>query len=286
MRGAPVRIDLVGALAALGQEHRLAAFRLLAARGAAGLPAGSIAGRLAIQPSALTFHLAHLQRAGLVQSWRVGKQVFYAVNEAAADGFLRFLANDCCGGNPQRCADLARELIHDKEDFLTAPRQFNVLFLCTGNSARSIIAESLLRRLGAGKFNAFSAGSRPRGQVDPYAIDVLKAFDFPVVNLRSKPWEEFAAPDAPNLDFVFTVCDAAAGEPCPVWPGQPVTAHWGVPDPAAATGPDTDRRRAFTEAYRMLRRRIEVFASLPIAALDDVSLKREVAAIGRSEASA
>jgi ArsR family transcriptional regulator, arsenate/arsenite/antimonite-responsive transcriptional repressor / arsenate reductase (thioredoxin) len=286
MRGAAVRIDLVGALAALGQEHRLAAFRLLAARGVAGLPAGAIAERLAIQPSALSFHLAHLQRAGLVQSWRVGKQVFYAADEAATDAFLRFLTSDCCGGNPQRCADLARELNHDREGPMTAPRIFNVLFLCTGNSARSIIAESLLRRIGAGKFNAFSAGSQPRGRVNPYAIEVLKAFDFPIDGLRSKPWDEFAGADAPNLDFVFTVCDNVAGEACPVWPGQPMTAHWGVPDPAEVEGTDLDKKRAFTETHRMLRRRIEVFTSLPIASLDEVSLRKEVTAIGRATAEA
>jgi arsenate reductase len=286
MRGSPLRIDLVGALAALGQEHRLAAFRLLASRGPAGLPAGAIAGKLALQPSVLSFHLSHLQRAGLVQSWRVGKQVFYAANAAATDAFLRFLATDCCGGDPQRCGDLAHNLISDREGSMTASRQYNVLFLCTGNSARSIIAESLLRRLGAGKFNAFSAGSQPRGQVNPYAIETLKAFDFPIDNLRSKPWDEFATADAPNLDFVFTVCDNAAGEACPVWPGQPMTAHWGVPDPAEVEGSDLDKKRAFTEAYRMLRRRIEIFTSLPVSSLDRVSLQSKIHEIGRLDRSA
>jgi arsenate reductase len=286
MRGSPLRIDLVGALAALGHEHRLAAFRLLAARGTAGLPAGAIAGKLALQPSALSFHLSHLQRAGLVQSWRVGKQVLYAANAAATDAFLRFLATDCCGGDPKRCGDLARNLIPDREGTMATPRQWNVLFLCTGNSARSIIAESVLRRLGAGRFSAFSAGSQRKGQVNPYAIETLKAFNFPVDNLRSKPWDEFATADAPNLDFVFTVCDSAAGEACPVWPGQPMTAHWGVPDPAGIEGTDVEKKRAFTEAYKMLRRRIEIFTSLPVASLDQVSLQAKLHEIGRPDPSA
>jgi arsenate reductase len=282
MRGSPLRIDLVGALAALGQEHRLAAFRLLASRGPAGLPAGAIAGKLALQPSVLSFHLSHLQRAGLVQSWRVGKQVFYAANAAATDAFLRFLATDCCGGDPQRCGDLAHNLISDREGSMTASRQYNVLFLCTGNSARSIIAESLLRRLGAGKFNAFSAGSQPRGQVNPYAIETLKAFDFPIDNLRSKPWDEFATADAPNLDFVFTVCDNAAQEVCPIWPGQPMTAHWGVPDPAAVDGTEAEKHLAFADTHRMLSNRISIFVNLPLAAIDRLSLQKKLADIGKA----
>jgi len=281
MRGAPVKVDLVGALAALAQEHRLAAFRLLAARGPAGLPAGAIAAKLALAPSALSFHLAHLERAGLVQSWRAGRQIFYAADQAATQAFLRFLVGDCCGGDPTRCADLAASLQDPKEDTMTGPRIFNVLFLCTGNSARSIIAESILRRLGAGKFVAYSAGSQPRGQVNPLAIEVLKAFNFPTDGMRSKSWEEFATADAPNLDFVFTVCDDAAGEACPVWPGQPMTAHWGIPDPAAVEGSDVDKKRAFTLAYKAMNQRIGIFVNLPIASLDQVSLQSRVREIGR-----
>jgi ArsR family transcriptional regulator, arsenate/arsenite/antimonite-responsive transcriptional repressor / arsenate reductase (thioredoxin) len=281
MRGAPAKVDLIGALAALAQEHRLAAFRLLAARGPAGLPAGAIAAQLAIAPSALSFHLSQLERAGLIQSWRAGRQIFYAADQASTETFLRFLVGDCCGGNPALCTDLAASLATLKEGTMTAPRIFNVLFLCTGNSARSIIAESVLRRLGAGKFNAYSAGSDPKGQVNPYAIEVLKAYDFPTDGLRSKPWDEFATPDAPNLDFVFTVCDNAAGEACPVWPGQPMTAHWGIPDPAAVEGTDLEKKRAFTEAYQAMNRRIGIFVSLPIASLDEVSLQSRVRDIGQ-----
>ncbi len=282
MRGEAVRIDLVGALSALAQEHRLAAFRLLIARGPAGLPAGALAARLALAPSALSFHLAHLERSGLVQSWRAGRQIFYAANQAATETFLRFLVGDCCGGKPELCADFAARLTTNQEGNMGSTRVFNVLFLCTGNSARSIIAESVLRRLGAGKFNAYSAGSQPKGEVNPYAIEVLKAFDFPTDGLRSKGWDEFGKPDAPNLDFVFTVCDSAAAEACPIWPGQPVTAHWGLPDPAEVEGSDLDKKRAFTETYKMLSHRIGIFVHLPIDSLSSIGLEGKVREIGKS----
>ena len=158
---------------------------------------------------------------------------------------------------------------------------FNVLFLCTGNSARSIIAESLLNRHGAGRFRAYSAGSQPKGAVHPMAIELLGRLGLPIVGLRSKGWDEFARPGAPALDFVFTVCDNAANEVCPVWPGQPMTAHWGIPDPAAAVGTEDERRRAFAEALRQLTNRIRIFVSLPMAKLDRIGLQRRIDEIGR-----
>jgi len=160
-------------------------------------------------------------------------------------------------------------------------RAFNVLFLCTGNSARSILAESILNRLGAGRFKAFSAGSQPKGQVHPYVIDLLAKLSYPTAGLRSKSWDEFAAPGAPALDFVFTVCDNAANEVCPIWPGQPMTAHWGLPDPVAVEGTEVERRLAFAEAYRMLNNRIGIFANLPLKSLDKLSLQRRLDEIGR-----
>lgn len=161
-------------------------------------------------------------------------------------------------------------------------RSYNVLFLCTGNSARSVLAEALLNHLGHGRFRAYSAGSRPLGQVNPFALELVQELGFAPTDFRSKSWNEFALPTAPALDFVFTVCDNAAGEVCPVWPGQPMTAHWGIEDPAAVTGSDIDKRRAFATALRHLRRRIELFINLPLAAIDSLALQKRIDEIGRS----
>ena len=160
---------------------------------------------------------------------------------------------------------------------------YNVLFLCTGNSARSIIAEAILNREGRGKFKAFSAGSHPKGNVNPRTLDLLRKFNYDVSTLRSKSWDEFAQAGAPELDFVFTVCDNAAGESCPLWPGQPITAHWGIPDPAAAEGSEAAIALAFKDAYRMLNRRIDLLLALPIEKLDRLVLTTRLKAIGRSE---
>jgi len=159
---------------------------------------------------------------------------------------------------------------------------YNVLFLCTGNSARSILAESLLNHLGKGRFRAFSAGSHPAGQVNPFALELLEKNHFPVADLRSKAWDEFAQPDAPRLDFVITVCDKAAGEVCPVWPGQPMSAHWGIPDPVAVEGDDEVRRRAFVDAMNQMQRRVCMFVSLPFSTLDRIKLQQAVQLIGKT----
>lgn len=161
---------------------------------------------------------------------------------------------------------------------------YNVLFLCTGNSARSILAECILNREGQGRFKAYSAGSMPTGTVHPYALDLLRRNSFPTDELRSKSWEEFSAADAPKLDFVFTVCDNAANEVCPVWPGQPMTAHWGVPDPAAVEGNEAVRRLAFADTFRFLSNRISIFTSLPLGAVDKMALQRRLDEIGQSAA--
>ena len=161
---------------------------------------------------------------------------------------------------------------------------FNVLILCTGNSARSVMAEAILNRVGAGKFRAFSAGSHPKGRIHPETIRLLQGLHYDTSNLRSKSWSEFADPGAPVLNFVFTVCDNAAGETCPVWPGQPMTAHWGIPDPAEATGSSAQVALAFKEAYRMLERRIGIFVSLPLRSLDRLSLQNRLREIGRLDA--
>lgn len=159
-------------------------------------------------------------------------------------------------------------------------RSYNVLILCTGNSARSILAEALINRWGAGRFHGFSAGSHPKGAVHPLAIELLERMEFPTADLRSKSWDEFAGPSAPTLDFIFTVCDNAAGEMCPVWLGHPMTAHWGIHDPAAAEGSDADKRNAFREAFDALEKRIKAFVALPFASLDQRTLKHRLDEIG------
>jgi arsenate reductase len=162
-----------------------------------------------------------------------------------------------------------------------ADRPFNVLFLCTGNSARSILAESILRKDGAGRFNAFSAGSHPKGAVNPFALKVLDRLGYPADGFSSKSWDVFAGPGAPTMDFVFTVCDDAAGESCPVWPGQPMTAHWGIEDPAKVTGTDIQKEAAFVQAFKYMKNRISVFLSLPMRSIDRLALDRRLKDIGR-----
>lgn len=162
-------------------------------------------------------------------------------------------------------------------------RVYNVLFLCTGNSARSILAQSILQKDGSGRFRAFSAGSQPKGEVNPLALRTLRGWDYPAEGFRSKGWEEFAAPGAPVMDFVFTVCDSAAGEACPIWPGHPTTAHWGIEDPATVEGTETDKLRAFNAAFRYMKTRISLFTALPLKSLDDMALGSKLRDIGRSE---
>ena len=165
---------------------------------------------------------------------------------------------------------------------VSGPHPLNVLFLCTGNSARSIMAECLLNRLGGGKFRAYSAGSQPTGKVNPLALNLLRKTNFDVSKLRSKSWDEFATPEAPKLDFVFTVCDDAANEVCPIWPGQPMSAHWGLPDPAKAQGTDAEKAFAFDDCFRMLHQRISIFVSLPLENLSKLSLQRQLDDIGKA----
>jgi protein-tyrosine-phosphatase len=178
---------------------------------------------------------------------------------------------DCASSKPIDIRDGLRE----------ARMPYNTLFLCTGNSARSLMAECALARWGGSRFHAFSAGSQPKGAPHPLTLELLQSYRYDVSKLRSKSWDEFAAPGAPKLDFAFTVCDNAAGEVCPVWPGQPMTAHWGLPDPAAVEGNEAEKRAAFAETYGMLANRISIFVSLPIASLDKLSLQKRLDDIGR-----
>jgi arsenate reductase (thioredoxin) len=157
---------------------------------------------------------------------------------------------------------------------------YNVLFLCTGNSARSVMAETLINQWGKGRFRAFSAGSHPAGAINPFTLDLLRLLKLPTAELRSKSWDEFAAPGAPVMDFVFTVCDQAAGEVCPIWPGQPISAHWGFPDPAAFVGPDVEKRALFLDVFRQIENRIKIFAALPLEKLGRLAIQHEVEKIG------
>ncbi len=271
--------EAILALTALAQDVRLDIFRLLVAEGRDGVSAGEIARRLRVMPSTLSHHLAHLERGGLAVSRRVHRQVFYAVDVAGVRSLIGFLTEDCCGGRPDLCGMAGRGTCETAERPMT-DKVFNVLFLCTGNSCRSIMAESILNRLGQGRFMAYSAGSKPSGNVNPHALALLRHLNYPTGDLRSKDWTEFTEPGAPQMDFVFTVCDNAAGESCPVWPGRPMSAHWGVPDPAEATGTEAEIGYIFHDVYRMLERRIDVFCNLPMAAVDRLTLQKRLDAIG------
>lgn len=272
----------IAAFSALGQSTRLDAFRTLVEAGPAGLSVGQVAQALGLRQNTTSVALGVLAQAGLVTNRRVGRESLYAADLATVDTLADFLKTDCCGGRPELCPPgPGAEL----ETFaMTRPK--NVLFLCTGNSARSLMAEAILNRAGRGKFNAYSAGSNPKTGPHPYTLDLLKRVNHDISGIRSKDWAEFAVPEAPEMDFVFTVCDKAAAEVCPVWPGQPMTAHWGVPDPVAAQGNEAEKRLAFSEAYRMLNNRISIFASLPMESLDRLSLQKKLDEIGQDEVDA
>ena len=286
---------VISALSALGQERRLKIFRLLVQCGPDGMAAGDIARRLKLPQNTLSFHLAALARAHLVTSRKEGRSIIYCVDLAGTRGLLSFLVEDCCAGKAELCGPLSRPpspdvALHKKLKSEEMPMQvvssnppLNVLFLCTGNSARSIMAEAILNRLGLGKFKAYSAGSYPKGEVNPHALAVLRKSNFDVSKLRSKSWDEFAAPGAPKLDFVFTVCDDAAKEVCPIWPGQPMTAHWGLPDPAKAEGSEAEQALAFADTFRMLYQRISIFVSLPFDKLSKLSLQKHLEDIGKTQ---
>jgi len=289
--------DAIAALSALAQDTRLDAFRLLTRSEPEGMPSGDIARALDVPTNTLSSHLALLTRAGLVTSRRRGRSIVYHADIGGMKCLLSFLTQECCLGRPEVCGlaapppdtDLSRREsfpLHRWSPSMTenqsSARRYNVLFLCTGNSARSIMAEAALGRWGAGRFQAFSAGSHPAGAVNPFAEDLLKGLKYDTDGFRSKSWDEFAGEGAPDLDFVFTVCDNAAGEVCPIWPGQPMTAHWGVEDPAAFVGPDDKKRKFFLRSYLELESRIKIFTSLRFDALDRLSLQNRLREIGTS----
>lgn len=268
------------AFAALSQETRLDLLRLLIAAGPSGLAAGDIVGRLGIPASTTSFHLAALERAGLTQSTRQGRQIIHAARIVGLRRLVGFLTEACCGGRPELCGDIARLLPSDVEEPGMTPA-FNVLFLCTHNSARSIMAEALLRQLGGARFQAYSAGSDPAVAPNPEVMAKLQAFGHPTADLRSKSWHEFTGPNAPRMDFVITLCDTLDGQTCPDFGVLAVTAAWPLPDPAKFAGSSVERATMLNELYASLRRRIEIFTALPFASLDRMAIKARLDQIAR-----
>ncbi|MGF1548198.1 MAG: helix-turn-helix domain-containing protein [Thiotrichales bacterium] len=276
--------DEADALSVLGHEGRLAVFRLLARRAPGGVRPSEIANALNIKPSTLSIYLAALERAELIHSTRIGKAIFYRIDLHQVGQLIDYLVNDCCRGRPELCVPMAAHALKhvNLEAKEMSNRVFNVLFICVGNSARSIMAETILNEEGGGKFRAFSAGTKPYSTMNPIALDVLRNLGHNIGTLRAKSTAEFREPTAPHFDFVFTLCDQAANEECPPWPGQPITAHWGMPDPVKAAGTEVERVLAFKETYRTLRHRLLAFVALPIDTLDRVALQHRLDEIGGS----
>ncbi len=264
------------AFATLGHPGRLAVFRLLMRFAPRGVRPTEIALALGLKPNTLSHHLADLLAADLVVVTRQGRSLFHAVNLARVEALIGYLALDLGRARPELLTPLA----HPKESPPMPATSFNVLFICSGNSARSIFAEALLRDLGQGRFAAFSAGTRPGTALNPFALDVLARNGHDTAPLCAKHLSAFQAEGAPVMDFVFTVCDAAAAEDCPPWPGQPITGHWGLPDPVKAQGTDAEKALVFAQTYGALRRRIAAFVALPFATLDRLSLQARVDDIG------
>jgi protein-tyrosine-phosphatase/DNA-binding transcriptional ArsR family regulator len=269
-------------LATLGHPQRLAIFRLLMRRYPDRVPAGELAEALELKNSTLSSYLSALMQAGLVTQERAGTSLRYTVAMAEVRHTFDYLLLDCCRGRPEICMPTSPTQITGTA---TMPHpKYSVLFICTGNSARSIFAESILRKEDGHRFEAYSAGTRPFSELNPIALDVLRQKGHDVSMLRAKNVGEFQGEGAPKLDFVFTVCNQAANEDCPAWQGQPVSAHWGMPDPVKVEGTDAERSLAFHQAYGALYNRIKAFAALPIASLDRLSLQKAVDDIGRTDA--
>jgi ArsR family transcriptional regulator, arsenate/arsenite/antimonite-responsive transcriptional repressor / arsenate reductase (thioredoxin) len=266
--------------AALSQGTRLDLLRFLISEGLSGLPAGEISNRLGVPSSTLSFHLAALERAGLTHSTRHGRQIVHAARIAGVRRLLGFLTETCCGGRPELCGDLGRLLPPLPEEPQGMTPAFNVLFLCTHNAARSIMAEAILRKCGGDRFHAYSAGSDPVAKPNPDVIKKLRAFGHNPTGLYSKSWDEFTGPHAPRMDFVITLCDTLRGRVCPEFDKLTVTGAWPLPDPAKFTGSKAECATFLNEVYGGLRRRIEIFISLPFASLDRMAMKARLDEIG------
>jgi protein-tyrosine-phosphatase/DNA-binding transcriptional ArsR family regulator len=272
------------AFAALSVDVRLTILRLLLAEGANGLAAGDLAARLGLPASTTSFHLAALERAGLTHSTRQGRHIRHAARILGVRQVLSFLTETCCGGRPDLCGDIDRLLPPLPEEPQRMTAAFNVLFLCTHNSARSVMAEAILEKLGRGRFRAYSAGSDPNPAPNQEVLAKLSAFGHDTTVLRSKSWHEFTGPDAPRMDFVITLCDQPDGQVCPDFGAIAVTAAWPLPDPAKFTGSPVERSAMLNELYAGLHRRIEIFAALPFASLDRIALKARLEELGAGPA--
>ncbi len=271
-----MEIKIHDRLTALAHPKRLDLFRLLMRRYPDSVAAGHIAEALALKPNTASTYLNALKSAGLIQQSRTGTSLQYSANLSAVRGLFDDLLGGCCQNRPDLC------LQPSEDPVMTSPdRVMNALFICTGNSARSIMAEAILNSEGNGLFRAYSAGTAPSDGPNPNVLELLRQKDYDTSQLHSKSLDQFASADAPKMDFVFTVCDHAANEACPAWPGQPMSAHWGLPDPVKVEGTEAQKQLAFQQAYGLLRNRITAFASLPFETLDRISLQHKVDDIGR-----
>lgn len=271
-------IDSASALfSTLGHPGRLSVYRLIMRHMPQAVRPTEISQALGLKQNTLSHYLADLESVGLIVSTREGRSILYSIALPHARNLIDFLARDCCRGRPDLC-----DLIITRADPEMTQRPYNVLFICSGNSARSIFAEAILNGIEGGRFQAFSAGTRPGTSLNPFAVELLERNGYDVSPLRSKHISEFEAADAPHMDFVFTVCDAAADEECAPWPGQPITAHWGLPDPVKATGNDAEKALAFAEAFRTLNKRITNFSALSLENLDSIARQEAVDEIGRT----
>ncbi|MBU2982371.1 metalloregulator ArsR/SmtB family transcription factor [Lentibacter algarum] len=271
--------DLASQLSALSHPQRLDVFKLLLRRYPDELPAGEIAQVSGLKASSLSDHLAALRKAALAKVRREGTSLHYSVDLDGTRALNKGLFSGCCRNRADLC-DFTQPLSGNKETPMPTP-PYKVLFICSGNSARSIMAETILRDLGEGLFEAYSAGAKPSSKLNDFTVEILSAKGHDVSPLYAKNLSEFQKTDAPKFDFVFTVCDDAANEECPAWPGQPVTAHWGMPDPVKATGTEAEKRLAFQQAYGTLQNRLKAFVVLPIDTLNAISLQHAADDIGK-----
>lgn len=277
-----MQTEVTGQLAALAHPKRLDVFRLLMRRYPDQVPAGEIAESLALKANTASTYLGALRQAGLIDQERRGVSLRYQANVAAMQGLSTELFSGCCQNRPDTCLQ-AGELVDQP---LKANPPYNVLFICTGNSARSILAEAILNQIGGENFSAYSAGIEPSEAPRPEVLQLLKEKGYDVGALRSQSIDDFAAQGAdhiPVMDFVFTVCDHAANEQCPTWPGQPMSAHWGLPDPARADGSDAQKMLAYQQTYGLLLNRLKAFVSLPLETIDRMSLQHSLDDIGRAK---